>query len=190
MSEEKKFVGPRAVAMVVVDEMKTYGGNDIVVVHYEGGDKEIMPKKTYELVSSLEQGDFTKVRDKKLDAILSEIYPLIGDYLKTLSKGGEEVKNARTEFLQKAIASISEWDVKVSETETLLNAIQAETLGFVNALGFEIDSNFNRATNFLWTNNDKEFIPGVNAMNGRTLLEAQKITKGIKIDESTKTPTE
>jgi hypothetical protein len=181
MFPEKKFVGPRAVKTVVVDSVKTYSGAEVVVVHYEGGLQELMPKKTFELIATTEPSDFTIVRNKKLDAILAELYPVIAEYLKCISGGTEEKKKARTELLQKSLSVISEWDIKLSEAEAMFNAIDGEIAGLLNAIDYEVSGVFNRATNFLWTRDDSGFVPGVNVMSDRTILEAKKINEQIPI---------
>lgn len=179
MSTPKFYVGPRGVDHVVIDEMKTYSGQDIVEVHYDGGYKELMTKKSYELVSSPEPSDFTMVRNKKLNAISAELFPLIANFIALLAKPADEIKKARTEFLQATIAVIAEYDLKVSEIEALLNPIAAEIQSLVNIISSELDNTFNRATNYLWTKDDSQFIPGTNMMMERTLLEATKINKTI-----------
>lgn len=175
---------------VVVDEMTTPGGAEVVVVHYDGGHQEMMPRKTYELVATNTVADFTTIRDKKFDAILHELYPIIGEYLVNFSKKETTKGIARTELLQKTMATLQEYDAKAAETEVLLNSIEAEVTGIINAMSFEIDNIFNRATNFLWTGDDKQFIPGVNAMMECTLLGARKVTSKIPVPEVPKNETE
>jgi len=188
METQKFYVGPRGVDHVVIDEMKTWGGAEVVVVHYDGGFQELMTKKTYELISTPEPSDFTMIRNKKLAAITKELYPLLATYISSLGGTVEEVKASRTEFLQKSIALITEYDIKASEIEPLLNPINTEIQGVINTIGGELDNTFNRATNYLWTKDDTQFIPGTNMMLERTLLEATKVTQIIPAPVSQPAP--
>lgn len=177
--QTKKYVGPRGVENVVIEEMKTYSGAEVVTVHYDGGHKELMTKKAFELLMTEEPSDLTSVRNKKMKAMSSELYPLISEYILTIKDNLDEKKDARVSFLGKALALITEYDLKVSEVEPLLNPIVAEIASAMNAINYEIDNILNRATNFLWTKNDAEFVPGVNMMMERTLLEAKKVSAEI-----------
>lgn len=188
MDTQKFYVGPRGVDHVVIDDMKTYSGAEVVVVHYDGGFHELMSKKTYELISSTEPGNFTAIRNKKIAAILKEMYPILVEYLSSINGTVDEVKQARTSFLQKSISMITEYDIKVNEMDALINPINAEIQGLVNSLGSELDNIFHRASNYLWTKDDTEFVPGANMMMERTLLEATKVNQTIpkvepKVDE-------
>ena len=91
METQKFYIGPRGVDFIVADETKTFGGNEVVVVNYDGGYKEVMSKKTYELISTTEPGDLTITRNKKLGAISAELYPLIAEFISSLGKPIEEV---------------------------------------------------------------------------------------------------
>lgn len=48
----------------------------------------------------------------------------------------------------------------------------------------KLDSAFERATNYLWTSDDKQWIPGINSLSDRTILEADKILKQIKPNDA------
>lgn len=177
--QTKKYIGPRGVDSVVIEEMKTYSGAEVVTVHYDGGYKELMTKKTFELVASEEPSDYTAVRNKKFDAMSVEFYKLLGDYFLAISTDPTNKKDARHSFLEKAMSMINEYDIKVAEIEPFLNAFIAESTSAVNAVGYEIDNAFNRATNYLWTKDDAQFVPGTNMMMERTLLESKRITSEI-----------
>lgn len=43
---------------------------------------------------------------------------------------------------------------------------------------------FERASNFLWTGDDKQWISGMSFLNERTLLEAERVIKRIKNDDN------
>ncbi len=62
--------------------------------------------------------------------------------------------------------------------------IYADVPFVCKSLHGKISTAFERATNYLWTKNDSEFIPGIHELTNRSLLEADIILKGIK-DEST-----
>jgi hypothetical protein len=178
----KKFIGPRMVTEVTVDEqVKTYGGNEVVVVNYDGGYKETMTKKTYDLLVSQEPSDFTKIREKKFKSIYEDFYPMLCKFLSSVVKTDEEKKQARLSFIQDCLAVFSEYDLKVSEVSPLLDPVFSEVNIIINALANELDNYFNRATNFLWTRDDAQFVPGVNIMNERTMIEAKKISETIPL---------
>lgn len=180
METEKTYVGPRLVTMVVLqDDLKTYGQNDVLVVHYDGGYKETLTKRTYELVRTPEPSDFTMVRNKKFAAMTRDIYKVLAQYLINASDEAAEIKPLRTKFLQDAIVVVSEYDLKVMEVDAFLNPMQAEIIGVLNTLGAEFDNTMYRATNWLWTQDDTQFIPGVNVMEERTLLESKKVISQI-----------
>jgi hypothetical protein len=177
--QTEKFVGPKKVDVVVVDDFKTYGNNDVVTVHYTSGDKEFMPKRTFELVVTDEPSDYTKVRAKKYAEIRKEIYPIMGEYVSFL--GAEESVRAekKTEMLQKCLAAISEIDMTDAEMEPFFNQVIVEFNMIVNAVLYELSATMGRAVNFLWTKDDSKYIPGSNPMDDRTFLESKKITDSI-----------
>ncbi len=156
---QKFYVGPRAVDTVVIQDVKTYGGNEVVMVNYEGGYQELMSKKTYELISSTEPTDFTTVRNKKFQAMRDSFAEVVAEYFSVKIDSEESAKLARKNFMQKGIANVSEFDIKTSEIEPFFNSINAEVAGLINGMMFELDNSFNRATNYLWVKNDSEFIP-------------------------------
>lgn len=92
------------------------------------------------------------------------------------------VHRAKMNALVPAIKSvICEYDLKVGEIQSLLQA-----------LANGIDDNFSRATNYLWTGDDLGYVPGMNPLSPRSLLEADAVIRSIptvieapKGDEST-----
>lgn len=79
-------------------------------------------------------------------------------------------------ILKELLTVVAEHDFKASDIEALNNA-------FAN----ELFNGFNRATHYLWTKDDKSFIPGNNVVLERSLLEADMIIKSIE-DEPTDKP--
>ena len=79
-NEKSLFVGPRKVSHVVAEEMKTYGGNDVVTVHYEGGYSELMPKKSYEAVVTEAPTDFTALGAKKVAITTKEVLAVLAEH--------------------------------------------------------------------------------------------------------------
>lgn len=63
---------------------------------------------------------------------------------------------------------ICEYDLKVGEIQS-----------FLQVLANGIDDNFSRATNYLWTGDDQGYVPGMNPMNPRSLLEADGVIRSI-----------
>lgn len=55
------------------------------------------------------------------------------------------------------------------------------------ALHNKLSAAYERATNYLWTKDDSQFISGVHELTNRSLLEAEEILKGIT---NVTTPTE
>ena len=177
--QTQKFVGPKKVDHVVVDDLKTFGNNDVVVVHYEGGTTELMPKKTFELIATDEPSDYTTVRNLKFVELRKTLYPIIGEYVSVL---GEEqsVRDAqKTVTLQKVLSAISEVDMKDEEMDPFFTQVDVEFRGITNAILYELSNFSGRAINFLWTGNDSLFVPGANPMSSTTFLEAKKISSKI-----------
>jgi hypothetical protein len=78
-------------------------------------------------------------------------------------------------ILEEVLTVIAEHDLKAADIEALKAGIENE-----------LYNSFNRATHFLWTKDDKSFIPGNNVVLERSLLEADLVLKTInKKDEST-----
>lgn len=79
------------------------------------------------------------------------------------------VRNKRYEELLKEISGLClEYDI-------VYNDIGSVTL----ALKDKLEAAFDRATNFLWTKDDDQCVPGYNPLSLRTLLETEEILKGI-----------
>ena len=57
--------------------------------------------------------------------------------------------------------------------------IYADVPYVCKALHEKLSTAYERATNFLWTKDDTQFIPGVHELTNRSLLEADAIIKGI-----------
>lgn len=186
--QTQKFVGPKKVEQVVIDELKTFGKNDVVIVHYEGGTTELMPKRTFELVATEEPSDYTAVRSKKFGELKRELYPVFGEYVSKLGLEQSVKDEAKTKMLQDSLSAISEIDIKDEEMEPLFNQIQVEFQGIGNAVLYELCNATGRAVNLLWTGKDELFVPGGNAISSTTFLEAKKITeKFINVEQKTTT---
>ncbi len=62
----------------------------------------------------------------------------------------------------------------------LEHAMKYSDLKYVCAsLNNKLMACFDRATNFLWTKDDKQFVPGADPLDERTLLDAEVILQGI-----------
>jgi hypothetical protein len=183
-TQTQKFVGPKKVDHVVIDDLKTFGNNDVVVVHYEGGATELMPKRTFELVATEESSDYTTIRTKKFGELKKDIYPIFGQYVSKLGLEQSIKDEAKTKMLQDSLAAISEIDIKDEEMEPLFNQIQVEFQGIGNAVLYELCNATGRAVNLLWTGKDELFVPGGNAIASTTFLEAKKIVEKFKNVES------
>lgn len=175
----EQYIGPRKVLTVAVDTVKTFGNNEVVVVHYDGGDKELMPKKTFELVVTDVPSDYTTVRTKKFTELRKVLYPIIAECVAVTGESDDVKKAKRTEMLQKVLAAISEVDIKDSEMQPFFDQVLVECNGIINAILFELSTAMSRAINFLWTKDDTRFVPGTDVMNDRTYLEAKKIVEDV-----------
>jgi hypothetical protein len=51
-------------------------------------------------------------------------------------------------------------------------------------LAEKVEDAYDRATNFLWTGRDKDWVPGVHNMNDRSILECEAILKKIAPEKS------
>lgn len=177
--EQETFVGPRKVMTKVIENFKTYGANEVVRIHYEGGYSEIMPVKTFELVATHEPKDYNYIRDVKFTALNKVLYPIIGKCVAAQGEDVETRKAARLSMLQEALAAISEIDMKDSEQKSFFDAMNVEFYGIPNAIMYELSNHFARATNWLFTKDDTEFVPGMDVMYNRTYLEMKKIISDI-----------
>ncbi len=75
--------------------------------------------------------------------------------------------------IMKVMEVLAEHDINVGEIDM-----------FQKQLGSNLENSFNRATNYLWFSNDKEFVPNFNPMYDVSLLMAHKIITNIKHDET------
>lgn len=79
-------------------------------------------------------------------------------------------------IIQDILGVLMEYDIKVDDSGALFVATVKE-----------LDNAVNRAVNLLWTGDDSLFVPGVNPMNERTLLESVQVVKNhAKKNESKK----
>lgn len=89
------------------------------------------------------------------------------------------VRDQRYAELLKEIAGLClEYDVVFSDIGALCQAIKNK-----------LEASFDRATNYLWTKDDAQFIPGFPALAFRSLLQADAILKEIKTNDQPKPET-
>lgn len=87
----------------------------------------------------------------------------------------------RTKFnamVPSIITVICEFDLKVSEMQSLLQEV-------ANSL----DNSFGRATNYVWTNDDRQYVPNSNPLFDRGVLDADRILKSIPTSVEAEKPT-
>lgn len=78
--EGKRFIGPRAVAMVAEEaEIKTPAGADVVTIHYEGGFTEMMPKLSFEFLVLDQPTDWNDLRRRKLHEMQEAILAVVAE---------------------------------------------------------------------------------------------------------------
>ena len=63
---------------------------------------------------------------------------------------------------------IREYDISVADINALFQEV-----------GKDIDGRFGRATNYLWTKDDRRFVPGFSVMDSVTLLMAEEVIDNI-----------
>ena len=83
------------------------------------------------------------------------------------------LRDITTNIMMDEIVKIMlEYDIRATDVEHLLQKVTGKIIDC-----------FNRANNYLWTGDDKFFVPGVEPLQFRTLLEADKILKSIPQNE-------
>ena len=75
-------------------------------------------------------------------------------------------------IMEEIMAVILSYDVKMYEVSALLSAI-----------GKNIKERYTRAINYLWTKDDKKHVIGSDPTDYFSILEAEGVIKGIKVDE-------
>lgn len=71
------------------------------------------------------------------------------------------------------------------------NDVQLQELNDIfKFVGFQSDIHFDKASNYLWTNNDDEFVAGMAVLARRTFLDAQRIIDTIPVKEKSDATTE
>lgn len=180
----KTYVGPREVIKETPIEQKTYEGGDVLVLTFDGGLTQMITKKTYDLVKTNEPKDFNYVRDQKVNPALDEIYHIVGDFFHSIANGADEEtrKASRKEALSKILSVTCEYDITAKEVESVVNQVMSHVQSFMSAYAFELDSSFERANNFLWTGNDKHFVPGYSTGDDRTYMEAKVVLGKIPFE--------
>lgn len=66
------------------------------------------------------------------------------------------------------VAILQEYDIRVCDVDSILRMAATE-----------VDNRFNRAVGFLWTGDDSTFVPGMNPIVERSILEAEAILAKI-----------
>lgn len=139
-----------------MEKAKNYVGEKKIASFEEDSSLTPLGGKIIKVV--YEDGETEFLTEKTFELVSTEV-PTDANY----------VQATRLHETKKGIlAVISEYDISVGEIDKLCNSI-----------AFEIGTSFNRATNFLWTKDDKKFIPGVSVMDSVTLLGAEKVLKTI-----------
>lgn len=82
-------------------------------------------------------------------------------------------------MLPDIITVLTEFDLKFDEIKPLFEHI-AESL----------QNAFDKANNWLWTHDDRQWVPGMNSLNQRTLLEAEKVLSSMNDGKSKPPSTE
>ena len=84
-------------------------------------------------------------------------------------KDHNHLRDARFDvMIPEIIEIVKQYDLPSQDIKALIESIASE-----------IDGRFGRAINFMWTQNDKLFVPGFSAMNDVTLLMAEEVISKI-----------
>lgn len=105
------------------------------------------------------EGDYSEVIPQEMfDATVTEIpsdFNALAERRKKLVTG-------------KIMGILKESNVNLSELNDIFKFV-----------GFQSDIHFDKASNYLWTKDDNEFVPGMPVMARRTFLEAQDVIDSI-----------
>lgn len=181
------FVGPRKVENLVPQDVKTYAGTLVVRVVYAGGFSQLMTQKTFNIVKTAEPKDYNYVRDTKYEVLFKELYPLVGKHFMSYAEEltTEQKAERRAEIIKEMISLACEYDLSITEIEGVLNTLNTEANNLFSALGYQIDNAYDRATNYLWSGDDKTFIPGYDQSKDLTLVQAKMVLDSIPKEEVT-----
>lgn len=150
MSDETEVTVPEVTAA-------SYIGSDKVSIVAETDQKTPMGSDIVEV--TFENGTKAVMPKKTYELVVTDI-----------SSDASIVQKTKFNEMVPAIkAVICEYDIHVSEIQSLLQQLAAG-----------IDNNFARATNFVWTRDDSQFIPNTNPLYNRSLLEADAIIRSIE----------
>jgi len=179
------YIGPKQIESTQILEGKTFNGNNIYKVIYAGGDSEIISETALNLMQTEEPSDFTAARTKQFNAIRKQLFPLIGAYVSSLALDTEEDKKAASkDFLEKSLILLAEYSIKQRDIDVLFDGMAGEiTVGTFKPIGNLVDEHYNRVTNFLWTGDDKKYIPGYHPISDITYLETKGFLEKINPDE-------
>lgn len=181
--ETTYFVGPMLVVQTIdCDTVKTYDpSNKAITVIYAGGKKELMTQKVFDLIKTTEPSDLTTIRNKKMDAFYLDVYPVFAAYVACMRTSNADA--AKVALLQAFVTLSVEYSIKSGEFTTFLATLQSEMIGAANAMVAEIDNQYARITNYLWTQDDSSFIPGSDVMSDRSMLEAKSFIDKIQSEK-------
>ena len=79
-SEKNKYVGEKQVKQAVMTEEKTPTGIEIVKIEFEDGTAEHFSKLMYEKIVSDEKCDLTKLRDKRMEPVVTIVLGVMRDW--------------------------------------------------------------------------------------------------------------
>jgi len=138
-------------------------------------EKFIGPKKVVSLVKeNIKTNGGNEIVTVLYNGGGKEIMPLNAYNILATEKATDytELRNRKiNDLVLKTLSILAEHDIKSGEVDY-----------FNLMLGNEILNSFNRATNFLWSKDDKSFVPGVNVLLDKSLLEADIIIRNISKD--------
>ncbi len=129
---------------------KFYGPHEI---------KDVSVRNGHVLNVSLDDGQTIPLTEKAIVAIVTDE-----------RKDYNHIRKALFDVIVPEIVNVlREYDISVADINALFQEV-----------GKEIDGRFGRATNYLWTKDDRRFVPGFSVMDSVTLLMAEEVIDNIK----------
>ena len=150
MQEYTNFLGDKVVGNVIIlGDVKTPSGLEMVKVVFEDGNFEIMPKKRFEMIVTDEVGDLTAIRNKIRTQIGSTMFSLlheygikVGEVDSVLDEIAQLVNNGVTKALNQVLGVEDKLDITLININEILlkNAKPTETNDAATSNGDAVDS--------------------------------------------------
>lgn len=149
------------------NQTKFIGPRKIINVEF---DEAIKTPQGSEVFKVTFDGGYSEIFPKKALSVLMTDKPI--DF--------SQLRDLKFKYLLPELLSVvAEYDLKNQEVKHLCMS-----------LADELENSWMRATNFLWTKDDGQFVPNSEVLSNRSLLEAEKILKTIPVKQNEPTAEE